>query len=243
MNRSSDALRFTRLRYRARDPESLARFYDDTLGVAELLQFVPATADPDSHGAGLFHTAFVFPDRTALAATLLRLGALGVRIDGASDHDVSEAVYLTDPEGNGIEVYCDRPADTWRFDGERIRMGTRPLDLADLLAQAPAPPYDVPVGARVGHVHLRALDLATAERFWVDRVRLDLTLRYGDAASFLAAGGYHHHVGINRFAPWSRRVAGAPGLAAIEMDMRDAGERLELVTPEGVEVTVRPTAG
>lgn len=247
MNRSRDTIRFTRLRYLARDPQSLSRFYDDALGVGGLMEFQPTTATVDRYGAGLFHTAFLFPDRPALAATLVRLDSLGIRIEGASDHDVSEAIYLSDPEGNGIEMYCDRPESSWRFDDGRIQMGTRALDLDNLLEAAPAPLSEPPTDVRIGHVHLRALDVSEAERFWTCQVGLDLTLRYGDAASFLSAGGYHHHIGINRFAPWTPRSAGAPGLIAMEMIIgtaaadaggADEGSRVELVTPEGIQVSV-----
>ena len=156
-------------------------------------------------------------------------------------------------------LFPDRPAlasALLRLDslGVRIEMGTRALDLEGLLAEAPPPPHARPVGVRIGHVHLRALDLAAAERFWVDDVGLDLTLRYRRVASFLSAGGYHHHIGVNRFAQWTRRVAGAPGLAGIEMEVEpdgsDGGDaararaagRAELVTPEGIAVAVRRVA-
>ncbi len=186
--------------------------------------------------AGLFHTTFLYRSRADLAVALLRLQALGVPIHGASDHLVSEAIYFEDPDGNGIEIYADRPEDQWRVNGREIEMATLRLDLDDLLGAAPedtrraiagAHPSTAaadlpsalaaPTGTTVGHVHLRAADLPESNEFWSRTVGLDITNRYGDVATFLSAGGYHHHIGVNRFARWSAPVEGGAGLA--EMDI------------------------
>jgi catechol 2,3-dioxygenase len=153
---------------------------------------------------GLFHFAVLLPSRADLAGTILRLSAAGARIQGASDHGVSEAIYLADPDGNGIEIYRDRPREEWPRDpAGKIRMPTDPLDLEGMLGEAPTrtrAPESVPAATRIGHVHLHVADLAAAERFYVDALGFDIVTRYGSEAVFVSAGGYHHHVGLNTWA-------------------------------------------
>jgi catechol 2,3-dioxygenase len=157
------------------------------------------TAPTDA--AGLYHYALLVPDRRSLAATYLSLGKAGVLFDGHADHLVSEALYLTDPEGNGIEIYADRPREQWRFDEDgKVEMGTLPLDIDSLLAELSGTPEDslttIPEGTRVGHVHLRVTDLGRSIVFYQQLLRLDLMSYWGSAA-FLSVGGYHHHIGMN----------------------------------------------
>jgi catechol 2,3-dioxygenase len=160
--------------------------------------------------AGLFHLAILLPERAELARALRRLVGAGWRLTGASDHLVSEALYTTDPEGNGIELYRDRPREEWRRqpNGE-LEMATFPLDLDDLVAELREGDDELDAGAppatRIGHVHLQVSDLAPAERFYAQALGLDVTVRSYPGALFLAAGGYHHHVGANT---WSS--AGGP---------------------------------
>lgn len=162
--------------------------------------------------AGLFHVAVLVPDRRALAVATRRLRESG-RMTGASDHLVSEAVYARDPEGNGLEIYRDRPRDEWQKtpDGG-LRIVTWPLDLEDLDGAAPADADTrrVPAGARVGHVHLEVTDLADARAFYVATLGFDLMAEM-EGALFVSAGGYHHHLGLN---VWNRRrdQAGGRGL-------------------------------
>ncbi len=146
-------------------------------------------------------------------------------LTGASDHLVSEAIYLDDPEGNGIEVYSDRPPDRWGWDNGRLVMATDPLDLQDLLKAADAPTEyrQAPPGLRIGHVHLRVGDAAEAENFYSQTVGLDLTTRY-PGASFLSSGGYHHHLAANQ---WQSRGAGRrdpdrAGLSHVTFEASDA---------------------
>lgn len=177
--------------------------------------------------AGLFHLAILLPDRPSLAAMLRRLGEGGIRI-GASDHDVSEALYLDDPDGNGLEIYRDRPRADWRWGPDGlVTMGTKPLDTAGLLAAAPAAAaarFRLPAGTVVGHVHLQVGDLDEAARFYVDAVGFDITCRY-DRALFVSAGGYHHHVGLNTWysAGAGAAPAGTAGLAAFELVLSAEG--------------------
>jgi catechol 2,3-dioxygenase len=148
--------------------------------------------------ARLYHFAILFPSRADLARAVLRLLATRWPIDGASDHLVSEAIYLSDPERNGIELYRDRPRADWPFHDGQIQMATLPLDVTKLVGEASGDgSQGAPAGTTLGHIHLHVNDLVAAEGFYRDVLGLDLMARYGDSASFLAAGGYHHHVAVN----------------------------------------------
>lgn len=163
--------------------------------------------------SGLFHVAYLLPDRAHLGRLVRRLIELRHPIEGASDHIVSEALYLSDPDGNGIEVYVDRPRELWtRADGG-IQMATRPLDVRSLVEAAGEAPYEhAPHGTKVGHIHLNVAHVPSAEAFYRDAVGLDVTARYGPEASFLSAGGYHHHVAVNT---WGTRGGPRPPAGAI----------------------------
>jgi catechol 2,3-dioxygenase len=190
---------------------------------------------------GLFHNAFRYPDRAALGAAVKRTFELAPVFEGASDHGVSDAVYFRDPEGNGVELYRDRPYAEWpAAEPGRVGMYTRPLDLAALVGEAAG--ADLPARCDVGHIHLQTADVEATASFWRDAFGLDERQRFGPQAVFLAEGLYHHHIGANTW-----RSAGAPpappdrpGLEAFELRLRSAeavasaGERLERA---GVAVT------
>jgi catechol 2,3-dioxygenase len=161
-----------------------------------------ATGDPPapSRRCGLYHAAFLLPDRGALGRLLRRLVEHDIALDGASDHLVSEALYLRDPEGNGLELYADRPKTRWSWHGGQVDMTTRELDLHGLLADGGDRAAPVPEGTRLGHVHLRVSDLGRAERFYHEALGFDVTLRRYSGALFMSAGGYHHHLGTNVWA-------------------------------------------
>ncbi len=182
---------------------------------------------------GLFHIAFRYPDRATLGAAVKRTATLTKYFDGASDHGVSEAVYFTDPEGNGIELYRDRPVSEWpAAEPGRVGMFTLPLDLPVLLAEADD---GAPTAPDIGHIHLRTADADRALEFWRDAVGLDERQRFGAQAVFLAEGLYHHHIGANSWqsAGASPVPGDAPGLESFELRLRDAAavdrtqERLE----------------
>jgi catechol 2,3-dioxygenase len=157
---------------------------------------------------GLYHFAILLPDRAALGRFIAHLAELGERA-GASDHLDSEALYLRDPDGLGIEVYADRPRGTWRADGGQIVMATEPLDLAAVVAAAGGAPWTgMPAGTRMGHVHLHVGDLEEASRFYHEALGLDRMVWSYPGALFLAAGGYHHHLGLNTWAGPGARPAG-----------------------------------
>ena len=176
------------------------------LGVGEtvLLELVEqAGARPVARGCtGLYHFALLTPSRAALARVLNHLLATQTPIDGASDHGVSEALYLADPDGHGIEIYRDRPRREWPFVKGSLGMTTDPLDARGLLsADRSTAPWDgIDPATRIGHVHLHVADLAAAEHFYVDLLGMELMQRFGGQAAFVSAGGYHHHLGFNTWA-------------------------------------------
>jgi catechol 2,3-dioxygenase len=181
----------------------------------ELEERPGAARDPQA--ADLFHFALRVPSRPALARQLAHLRATDTRLTGASDHTVSEALYLRDPDGHGIEFYRDRPRDAW-YQGGRVRMGTTALDLEGVLADAPASGQGengLDHDTMIGHVHLETIDLQRAKAFYVDRLGLDVTAER-PGATFMSKGGYHHHVAVNT---WGGRTRPA----------RDDRERLGML--------------
>jgi catechol 2,3-dioxygenase len=189
--------------------------------------------------AGLFHTAFLLPSRRDLGAWLRFAVAGQIRLQGAADHLVSEAVYLTDPEGNGIEIYRDRPRDEWTVSHGMVEMATEPLDAEGIMAAAGATTWDsVPDGTVVGHVHLQAGALAPAEAFYNGVLGFAVTCRFPGAV-FYGDGGYHHHLATN---VWNSRGAGArqypaTGLASVEI-VAPGGVGRVLTDPWGTEIVV-----
>lgn len=197
------------------DLEMMARYYQQVIGLTPLERTAQTVAlGMDGHalvrlearpggkripGApGLYHLALLLPTRQDLGHWLKHFVTVQNRmIDGASDHLVSEALYLSDPEGNGIEIYRDRPRDTWEYSANRIKMATLPLDLPALVAEAPDAPFTgMPTGMRMGHVHLQVDDVAKALRFYCHGVGFDLMMEM-PSAGFVSAGKYHHHLGMN----------------------------------------------
>ena len=149
---------------------------------------------------GLYHFAILLPSRGALAKALLNLKETGTRIDGAADHLVSEALYLSDPDGNGIELYRDRPRSDWQYEGKFLKMTVDPLDVSGLMAEVDGRGRQwvgLPEGTRLGHMHLHVSHLQQAEDFYSKIIGYDVMFRMHGSASFLSAGGYHHHLGIN----------------------------------------------
>ncbi|MGO1591686.1 VOC family protein [Ancrocorticia sp.] len=175
----------------------------------------PDLPDFDPHQAGLFHTAFLFPTQHALAEVVFRAAQQPeTRFAGTGDHLVSEAFYFTDPEGNGVELYYDRPRSQWTYTNGQVDMATLRLDpnayLAKHLAAGTgrgggATQASGPVGAHVGHVHLQVGAIAPARKFYVDALGFEVTADSMPSALFTSAGGYHHHLAMN---VWNSRGAG-----------------------------------
>lgn len=179
--------------------------------------------------AGLFHTAFLLPDRKDLASWLQFAADRSIRLVGMADHDVSEALYLADPEGNGIELYIDRPRSRWQWNQGHVFLKTEHLDVDDILKAGDGRKWaGFPAGSTIGHMHLQVGELSPAETFYRDVLRLDVTCYYPGAV-FLSADGYHHHVGANI---WNSVGAGmrkypSTGLACVQMRMN--AQRLEAI--------------
>ena len=156
---------------------------------------------PARSAAGLYHFAILLPDRYRLAQALLHLGETRAVLEGFADHLVSDAIYLADPDWIGIEIYRDRRREDWERDAAGgLRMATDPLNLDSLLGELEGRNEKWPglrEGTTIGHIHLRVADLAQAEAFYQGVLGFDLVMRYGPSASFLSAGGYHHHIGLN----------------------------------------------
>lgn len=161
---------------------------------------------------GMYHLAFVVPTRRDLGNILFSLIAINqLDVEGASDHGYSEAIYLSDPEGNGIEIYRDKPKSKWEIQEDGTIPGiTIPMDAQGVLDSRDKDTVNdrMPAGTEMGHVHLMVSDLQKAENFYVNVLGLDLKFRFGPQALFLAAGEYHHHVGLNT---WTSRNASVPG--------------------------------
>lgn len=230
---------------RVRDLQAVSGFYRDFLGFRELpsktneKRLSANGREPanivlleDRHAAprpgsapGLFHTAFLFPSRRALASVLQRLMDTQTRFHGFADHGVSEAIYLADPEGNGVELYRDRPKSTWPIQNGGIAMVTEPLDIAGLLREVNPnrpTPNDLDPETVIGHLHLQVSSLERAERFYHRILGFDVTQRSYPGALFVSAGGYHHHLGFN---VWNSRNGtpspGTTGLVSIEIQVPD----------------------
>jgi catechol 2,3-dioxygenase len=249
-------VRVARIGLKARDAETLAEYYRDVVGLREMTrrgasivlgagdrelmeieQFSAAKPD-DPRSAGLYHTAFLLPTRGDLARWSRRAIDKQLPVAGASDHNVSEAIYLTDPEGNGIEIYSDRPHNTWQWNGDRVKMGTEALDvknLLDLIDREGGEWNGAPQNTVVGHVHLRVGNAKDAESFWHQQLGFDTVQTYGDKAVFLSTGGYHHHIGANA---WQSSGAGLrdkdrTGLAWVEMEDTRGGNNHVFEDPWG----------
>ena len=184
---------------------------------------------------GLYHFAILLPDRAALGRFLAHLASIGAAA-GMSDHFVSEAIYLTDPDGLGIEVYADRPRSEWRHEGGELAMTTIPLDAQSVVDAAHGEPWTgAPAGTTMGHVHLHVTDIDRASAFYHDALGFDRMVWSYPGALFLAAGGYHHHLGTNTWA------AQAP--LAAENDARLLEWELLLPDESSVEEAARSVEG
>lgn len=269
-----------RVDLRVQDVDRSLTFYRDIVGL-EVLDRTSDRADLGSPGGpvilslnssgvsgpaeaqvtGLFHTAIRFPDRKILGDALARLVEAGMRI-GAGDHGVSEALYIDDPDGNGVELYYDRPREQWPrpSGGMRVPMYTAPVDLQALLddsRNSDAIGDKAPRGTDVGHVHLQVADIAQTVAFYVDSMGLDLMAQLGDQAAFFASHGYHHNLGANTWhsrgqAPARKDRAGleritfrstAVAVSDLEQRLRDrpyetwkAEDELTVIDPDGVEL-------
>jgi len=239
--------RIAHARLRVPDLDQAARFYSDLLGMVvqstdgkvlafsgsageDPILFLLEDQDPkprDPQAPGLFHMALLYPERKDLALAFKRLYAQRWPFQGFADHGVSEALYLADPDGNGIELYIDRPRQAWPYRNGELQMVTEPLNVDDLLSALPSPGKHGPAsgaGMTIGHLHLQVSDLRKAERFYHKTLGFDITQRTFPGALFMSAGGYHHHIGVNT---WNSRGAspmpdGARGLTGFALELQDS---------------------
>jgi catechol 2,3-dioxygenase len=269
--RLPDATRLGRVRLQVADLGRSVAYYETVIGLGVIHRDATvATLGPRGGGdpivelhahpgarrvtrrgqIGLYHFAILLPTRAALGRFVRHLGAIG-EYAGMSDHFVSEAVYLQDPDGLGIEVYADRPRSEWRAENNQLAMTTIPLDVNSLVAEGGDEPWTgAPQGTSLGHVHLYVRDLDQAAAFYHEGLGFDKVVWSYPGALFMSAGGYHHHLGTNTWA------AGAPLPAddearLIEWEVivpdapsaRDAANSLESrgfsVTRDGDEVVAR----
>ncbi|TRW99228.1 VOC family protein [Paracoccus sp. M683] len=268
MATSDASLSVSHVALTVRDLDRVGDFYQRVIGLnrisgdAELLTLgqgdralVQLRRDPQARShpqeAGLYHTAFLLPARQDLGRWLRHAGGLEQHLDGAADHLVSEAVYLHDPEGNGIEIYVDRPRDSWTFEGtgdaKRVVMANSALDFPGLM-QAQGDWTGAPDDTVIGHVHLQVGDIPMAEAFYTGTLGLDL-MAARSGASFYAADGYHHHLATNI---WNSRGAGprsadTAGLAELVLSAQpDRATGLGgdgFTDPWGNRITIAPRHG
>ena len=237
------------------DLDKMVRFYSDILGLNvielngatatlgqgdnELVRFiVDHSARPYPKEAGLHHTAFLLPGRSALGSWLQHAKKSGVKLEGSADHFVSEAIYLSDPEGNGLEVYADRDRADWPRRNGQLVLGTEWLDQKDLLASAKRSWDKLPDDSVIGHVHLQVGNIARAVTFYVDKLGFERMAAMG-TASFYGSGGYHHQLAANIWnSEGSKRIPEAStGLYEIEIIVRNQPfDFTEAEDPWGVKV-------
>jgi catechol 2,3-dioxygenase len=232
------------VRLRVSDLERARDFYERAIGLevldadgeravmgvggealVELLSAPDAPPRP-RRTTGLFHLALLVPDRERLGAALHRLSDAGWPLTGASDHLVSEALYTQDPEGNGIEIYRDRPRDEWRtLPSGELAMDTLPLDLGSVADEGDGAGPMAP-GTKMGHVHLNVADIPASEGFYADLLGFEVTVRSYPGALFASAGGYHHHLGLNTWVGEGAPAAepGSRGLESFDVVVPAAGE-------------------
>jgi catechol 2,3-dioxygenase len=265
-----------------RDLDREVAFYTDVLGLrAErqeggatlsadgstpllVLEHNPDAAIRSPRTTGLYHFALLVPSRRALARMLAYLAESRYPLQGASDHLVSEALYLADPEENGIEIYRDRPRTEWPLLNGQIQMASDPLDFAGIMGERQGddqPWQGIDPGTVMGHIHLQVADIAAAEQFYVGVLGFDLITHFGRSASFVSAGGYHHHIGMNTWASLgasppppgstglSRYVIALPSadaLSAVSARLRESGtaftedgDRVIVTDPFGIKVSLR----
>ena len=259
------------------DVDRSIRFYAETIGLT-LLERQGAVAvlgapdrpllrlegqpglSPVRRAMGLYHFALLLPSRADLGDALEHFLRAGAPISGFADHAVSEAIYLTDPDGHGIEVYRDRPRDEWVYPNGRLRMTTDPIDFDGILAARHGDRPVMPPGTMMGHIHLQVAGIAATERFYIDLIGLDPVIRYGPSATFLSANGYHHHIGGNTWAGaglppapadaarllwYELRQPDAAAVVAIAARLEAAGQLFErdeaglwVVDPSGIRVVL-----
>jgi len=220
-----------------------SRILSGTNSASLILEHMPQLKHAGPSEAGLFHSAFLFESQAQLSAAVASVAAkFPNSFTGSADHLVSEAFYFNDPEGNGVELYFDRPRSAWAWEQGQVQMDTLALDPNLYLATHGVEGNGIP--SKIGHVHLSIGDIARAKDFYVDKLGFEITMNWGQSALFVAAGGYHHHMAMNiwrsRGAGYRQQVLGL-GDVAIELpDSEALGALHERLTHFGIELKPRP---
>lgn len=217
---------------------------DDVLRLTE----IPG-ARPEPATTGLYHFAVLVPSRLELARSLRRLADSRWPLQGVADHLVSEALYLADPDGNGIEIYRDRPREQWPYLDGQLQMATDPLDLDGIMSELNGetePTSSLHRDTILGHVHLHVSDVSRAEQFYVGVLGFDLVLRFGPSAGFVSTGGYHHHIGFNTWGtrgapPSSSDAVGLREFVVVLRSEKELAQALDRV--RGADIPLEDTAG
>lgn len=198
--------------------DSTADLTADGKTVLLTLEQPDGVADKQGKTTGLYHFALLLPTRSDLAQFVLHLSDRNLPV-GSADHLVSEALYLSDPDGNGIEVYRDRDPSVWSWNGSEVRMATDPLNFRDLLAGVNERKWNgLPSGTVMGHIHLHVSDLQETERFYTQGLGFEVVCRYGGQALFISSGKYHHHIGLNT---WNGVGAPRPAANSVGLESFD----------------------
>lgn len=255
------SIRINNVRLRVRDKQKQLRFYRDTLGLdvadkGQVVELSPEGAvdplivlevDPNASprrrtSTGLFHQALRFPTRRTLALVFKRLYELQYPFEGFADHGVSEAIYTADPEGNGVELYWDKPREQWPFQNGQIAMVTDPLDLENLTGELHTSDVWTGLDPRVdmGHVHLHVSNLKRSEDFYCDRLGLEVTQRTYPGALFMSVGGYHHHVAVNTWGGRELPQPGETGLLSFALSMENTVSAVDssVSDPDGIGIII-----
>ncbi len=204
---------------------------DGKTGLITLTQ--PSTIFPkQSRTTGLYHFALLLPERKDLAAVIRHLISTGYPLQGASDHLVSEALYLADPDGNGIEIYCDRSSEGWEWKDGEVVMATNAMDVEGVLSEWDGASWSgLPAGTIMGHIHLHVSEFHKTKEFYLEGLGFETVCTYGGQALFISTGGYHHHIGLNT---WNGIGAPAPredhaGMESFTLVYPNEEERLAAV--------------
>lgn len=199
-----------------------------------VLHEAPDAPEPAPNATGLYHFAVLVPSRRHLALSLRHLAETRTPLQGFADHLVSEAIYLGDPDGNGIEIYRDRPRDEWPYEDKQLLMASDPLDFDGIMAELNGKDEafsGLHVDTTIGHIHLKVHNIPETDRFYQGVLGFDLMLHFGPRATFLSAGGYHHHLGANTWhsAGGPPPPTGTIGLRSYEVVLPDEAALDEVV--------------
>lgn len=251
------ATQVTNITLNVNDLTKMIRFYREILGFEAIVESTTSITfkvgngghtltlnelsngrQPSIQESGLFHIAYLLPSRSDLADFLYHITQLGIQV-GGGDHLVSEALYFNDPEGNGIEVYQDRDATLWQWEEEKVKMDTLAVDVNDLLTeQSQAGWQGLPNGAKIGHLHLKTVDISKAYQFYVEQLGLELVSTLPNAL-FMSTKHYHHHIAANTWQSSILRTENNATLGLTSIDIyKPNTDYTRLLSPEGFNITI-----